>query len=87
MSPFFTSSCDDNDDETEMSLLTSHRSLWREVALAAMFYGPVWERPSILYVDIRGICQRKRELKIVHTKKPCKVEVDLRCNNMNTRLL
>ena len=27
MSPFFTSSCDDNDDETEMLLLTSHLSL------------------------------------------------------------
>ena len=50
---------DDNDHETEMSLLTSPLSLSREVALAAMFYGPVWEGPSILYVDIRGICLRK----------------------------
>ena len=74
MSPFFTSSCDDNDDETEMSLLTSHLSLWREVALPAMFYGPVWEGPSILCVDIRGICQRKRELKIVHARNPARLK-------------
>ena len=57
---FILSSCDDNDDETEMSLLTSHLSLWREVALAAMFYGPVWEGPSLLRVDIGGICLRKQ---------------------------
>ena len=57
----FSSSGDDNDDETELSLLTSHLSLSPEGGCTGGYV--LWScvgGASILRVDIRGICLRKK---------------------------